>query len=188
MKTTSNLRPDPQKAALLVVDIQEKLSAVMQPDVLDRVVRNTGILAAAATEFGFPILMTQQYTRGLGETLASVRESIGATPSVEKNTFSCCLEPNFQQVIEDSSAQDIILCGMETHVCVLQTAFDLMDGGYRVFAPADALCSRTKQNWQIGLNLMQHAGVVVGSTELFVFQMLREAGTERFKKLSRMMR
>jgi nicotinamidase-related amidase len=82
----------------------------------------------------------------------------------------------------------VILCGQEAHVCVYQTALDLLEQGFKVFVVADAVCSRTKENWRLSLDLMRQAGCVVGSTEIFAFQLVNEAGTERFKKVSRLVK
>lgn len=181
-------RPDPQHVALVIVDVQEKLSAAMPKDVLAQVVRNIGILTAAAKEFQFPVLLTEQYPHGLGLTLEPIKSSLVDVVPLEKMSFSCCAVAEFCKQLEAKRARDILLVGMETHVCVTQTALDLLTDHYRVFLPADAVCSRSKQNWRLGLELMRQAGAVIGSTEMFLFMMLGEAGTERFRKLARLVR
>jgi len=180
--------PDPEQAALVVVDIQEKLAQVMDQEVMNKVVQNTIVLIEAARTFEYPILMTEQYTKGLGKTVSGLQDALQSVDPLEKLAFSCCGDRHFKAALKASGAKDILLCGIETHVCVLQTALDLLKEGYRVFLPADAVCSRKKLNWKLACNLMHDAGVVVGSTEIFIFQMLRESGTERFKKLSKLIR
>lgn len=179
---------DAQKAALVVVDIQEKLAGGMDESVLENVVRNTGILAAAAHELGLPIILTEQYPKGLGPTLEGVREAVGEVIPIEKMAFSCCGETKFLDALRETGARDVILCGMESHICILQTVLDLLEADYHVFVPADALCSRKKMNWRLGLEAMRQAGALVGSTEMFLFQLLGIAGTDSFKKLSKLVR
>ena len=103
----------------------------------------------------------------------------------EKLAFSCCKEPAMAPLL---TRPDIILCGSETHVCVLQTALDLLAQGRRVFVAADATCSRVKYNWRLSLDLMQRAGAVIGSAEIFAFGLLGAAGTDRFKRISKLVK
>lgn len=188
MPDLSVFRPDPQHAALVIVDVQEKLSAAMPDNVLQQVVRNIGVLVAAADEFHFPVLLTEQYPQGLGATLEAIKSRLTDVTPLEKMSFSCCAVADFCKQLEAKRVSDILLVGMETHVCVTQTALDLLTDHYRVFVPADAVCSRSEQNWRLGLDLMRQAGVVIGSTEMFLFMMLGEAGTDRFRKLSKLIR
>ena len=188
MTDSMNMRPDPTKAALVVIDIQEKLARVMEQKVMDKVARNTVIMVEAAREFDLPILVTEQYVKGLGKTVAPVQAALKDTPAMEKMEFSSCGSSEFRSELTATTARDIILCGIETHVCVLQTALDLLSEGYRVFIPADAVCSRSKTNWKLALNMMHEAGAVIGSTEIFVFQMLKVSGTESFKRLSKLIK
>lgn len=188
MPDLSVFRPDPQHAALVIVDVQEKLSAAMPDNVLQQVVRNIRVLVAAADEFHFPVLLTEQYPQGLGATLEAIKSPLTDVTPLEKMSFSCCAVADFCKQLEAKRVRDILLVGMETHVCVTQTALDLLTDHYRVFVPADAVCSRSEQNWRLGLDLMRQAGVVIGSTEMFLFMMLGEAGTDRFRKLSKLIR
>ena len=182
------LRPDPDKIALVIIDVQDRLATAMPEEAMQKVIRNTSIWIEAAKEFHFPVIVTEQYPRGLGATVNEIRTMLDEVQPVEKMGFSCWREPRFVRALEESKARQLILCGMETHVCVYQTALDLLEEGMDVFLPADAVCSRTKFNWKVGLNMIHIAGGVVGSTEAFLFQLLKEAGTERFKKFSRLLR
>lgn len=186
---TQSFLPDPARSALLVIDIQERLAAAMPPDALESVTRNTTILIETMREFNLPVLVSEQYPRGLGPTLPQILACLpeGARP-LEKLAFSCLGEPALAAQIEQLAGYDLIVCGIETHVCVLQTALDLLAAGRRVFVAADAVCSRTAANRQLGLDLLRQAGAVLGSAEIFAFGLLRAAGTERFKRISRLVK
>lgn len=181
--------PDPNNCALLVIDVQERLAVAMPGDVGTRVIRNTSILIRSAHEFHLPVLVSEQYPRGLGHTVPEVKHLLPeGTAPVEKVDFSCCAVPAFQPLLEQITGRGIILCGIETHVCVLQTALDLLQSGRRVYIAADACASRIKQNWRFGLDLMRQAGAVIASTETLVFGLLRAAGSEQFKRISQLIK
>jgi nicotinamidase-related amidase len=183
------LLPTPDRCALLVIDIQERLAAAMPSDILTAILRNTCILIETAREFHMPILVSEQYPKGLGPTVAEVRAALPAdTTPIAKLAFSCCREEAFANLFAGRPGLDFILCGMETHVCVLQTALDLLQQGRRVYIAADAVCSRTRSNWSIGLDTMRQGGAVIGSTEMFAFGLLGAAGTEQFKRISKLVK
>ena len=184
-----DLLPHPDRAALLVIDVQERLAPAMPADRLPDVLRNTRILIETAREFVLPILVSEQYPKGLGPTVPEIRAVLpdGCAPA-PKTAFSCCGEPAFAPLFDQIAGRDLILCGIETHVCVLQTALDLLEQGRRVYVAADAVASRTTLNWQTGLDLMRQAGAVIGTTEVFAFGLVRTAGTEQFKRVSRMVK
>lgn len=188
MEHFEKFKLDPGRTALVVVDVQEKLAAAMPPNVAADVIRNTVILVETAKEFGMPVLATEQYPKGLGVTVKEIQDALQPYAPIEKITFSSWRTLTFAKALEATGAQNVILAGMETHVCLLQTALDLLEKGLHVFIPADALCSRGKANWRAGLRVMEQAGAVVGSTEMFLFQMLETAGTDRFKRLSKLVR
>lgn len=174
-------------AQLVVVDVQEKLCRAMDEKVLEKLTNNISILLDAAAEMGVPALATEQYVKGLGETVPSLKEKL-CTPSLEKMTFSCCGGEGFMETLEKNGRRQVILVGMETHVCVLQTALELLSRGYVVHLVVDAVMSRRKQNWKTALQTMTQAGAVMTSTESVLFQLLRVAGTDEFKKLSKLVR
>jgi len=181
--------PKPDNCALLVIDIQERLAPAMPAGRLPDILRNTRILIKTACEFQLPVIVSEQYPKGLGSTLPEIRAALPPEViPIEKLAFSCCKEAEFEPVFNQLSTHDIILCGMETHVCVLQTALDLLQRGHRVYVAADAVCSRTELNEQLGLNLMSQAGAVIGSTEIFAFGLLGAAGSDRFKRISRLVK
>ena len=170
------------RAALLVVDVQDRLAAAMPAPVIEQVVRNTTILVEAARRLGLPIVVSQQYPKGLGTTLPAIEAALAGAPHVhrfDKLDFSACAS------LPDVAREQWIVCGMEAHVCVYQTARDLVARGYAVHVPADAICSRTKANWKVARKLLDRAGAIVTSTEVCVFDLLERAGSEDFKALSK---
>jgi len=174
---------DKNNAVLLVVDIQDKLAAAMKQR--EKVVENTLHLIELAKTFDMPVVVTEQYPRGLGSTVPEIKEALPAYAPIEKLTFNCCGVPDFSGALEQAGKRKIILTGMETHICVLQTALGLMQDGYAVHAVSDAICSRTKENWKVGLGFMHDAGAVITGTETVLFQLLGIAGTEEFKAVSK---
>jgi nicotinamidase-related amidase len=178
---------DRDSAVLLVIDVQEKLCKAMDSEVLRQLTGNVSTLLEAAKEMQIPVLVTEQYTRGLGETLPEIREKI-PVPAVEKMSFSCCGDEAFMNRLKDLGRKQVIVTGMESHVCVLQTVLELLAQGYHVHVVTDAVMSRKKKNWKLGLNMAASAGAVITSTEAALFQLLKVAGTEEFKKLSKLVR
>ena len=170
-------------AVLVVVDVQERLAAVMSER--QKVVGNALHLIEAAKVLHFPILLTEQYPKGLGPTVAEIREALPVYNPIEKLMFGCCGEPMFMDAIASTGKRKVVLCGMETHVCVLQTCLGLIKEGYTVHAVRDAICSRTKENYKIGTEFMRDAGAVITGTETVLFQLLEKAGTEEFKVITK---
>jgi nicotinamidase-related amidase len=177
------------RAVLAVIDVQERLLPAIPEERRTQVLRNVLIAIDAATILGLPTVASEQYPKGLGPTVPEVREHLGDTCTpVEKLVFSCGRSPEFRAALEATGRRDVILCGVEAHVCVLQTTLDLLGNGYRVFVPADAVASRRLLDWERGLALMERAGAVVGTTEIFVFQLLERAGTDEFRAISKLVR
>lgn len=186
-KPISDFRPLADDLALVVVDIQDKIAGAMPEKVLAQVVRNTNILLGVAGEFGMPVLVAEQNRRALGSTLPAVRLA-GEHSLVEKMSFSYFGEPAFVQALNSTGRRSVLLCGMEAHVCIYQITLDLLEEGRKVFVAADAVCSRAKLNWKLSLGAMRQAGAAVVPTETIVFQLLGEAGNERFKRMSALMK
>lgn len=174
------------EAVLVIVDIQERLAAAMSER--GKVVGNTIHLIEAAKLLSIPVILTEQYPKGLGPTVSEIREALPSYEPIEKLTFSCCGEPAFLKALSSSGRRKIILCGMETHVCVLQTCIGSLRDGYTVHAVRDAVCSRSKENFKTGIGFMRDAGAVITCTETALFQLLEKAGTEEFRILSRRIR
>ena len=170
-------------SVLVVVDIQERLAAVMSER--QKVIGNSLHLIGAAKVFHFPVLLTEQYPKGLGPTVPEIREALPLYKPIEKLMFGCCGEPMFMEAIASTRKSRVILCGMDTHVCVLQTCLGLIKEGYIVHVVQDAICSRSKENYRIGVEFMRDAGAVITGTETVLFQLLEKAGTEEFKAISK---
>ncbi|KAA0893573.1 hydrolase [Oryzomonas rubra] len=176
------------KAALVVIDVQEKLCLAMDDKILHKLTRNIAILLETAQELGIPALITEQYVKGLGATLPELKEKAGDAGYFEKMAFSCCGSADFMERLTSTGRTQVIITGMETHVCVLQTVIELRDAGFEVHVVRDAVMSRSKRNWQIAAEAMTLTGAVPTSTESVLFQLLKVAGTEEFKKLSKLVR
>lgn len=179
---------EPVRAVLVVIDVQEKLCAAMDQNALPQLTKNIGILLESANELAVPVLFTEQYVKGLGSTLPELKGRAPAAPSFEKLTFSCCGNGGFAKHLKQSGRTQIIVSGMETHVCVQQTVIELLGEGFDVHVVKDAVMSRSNDNKQTAIDAMMLAGAVPTSTEGVVFQLLKTAGTDSFKKLSKLVK
>lgn len=179
---------EPAKAVLIVIDVQERLCAAMDQGVLAQLVRNTGILLESARELALPVIFTEQYVKGLGPTLAELKEKAPDAACHEKMSFSCCGNAPFIEQLRKSGRTQVIVTGMETHVCVLQTVLDLLGDGFDVHVVKDAVMSRSGDNRQTAIEAMTLAGAVPTCTESVVFQLLKVAGTDSFRKLSKLVK
>lgn len=175
-----------ENTALVVVDIQERLAKIM--DQRDPVVKNTGILIQAAKRLGVPVVATLQYPKGLGPVVDELEQHLADAPHVEKNTFDCCGESGFTSALEGLKPKSVVLTGMETHICVLQSALSLREKGFNVHVVQDAVCSRSEENRRNGLSRMEKNGVEVTNTESVLFELLGAAGTPEFKELSKLIK
>ena len=168
-------------AGLIVVDMQERLlPAIFEPE---RVVQNVVRLIRGASILGIPVFATEQYRKGLGATVPDVAAALAGVEPIEKVAFSACGAAGLNAALKSRNISDIILCGIEAHVCVSQTCLDLLDQQLRVFVVADAVSSRTPENHRIGIERMRDAGAVIASTEMVQFELLEKAGTEEFKQI-----
>ena len=177
-----------ERSALLIIDMQTRLSAAMPIEARERVLRNTGILIEAARALAIPVVHTEQYPRGLGPTEPELARRLSEVQRLEKTAFSCCNAAGFDAMICTDTRTQWILCGMEAHICVLQTAIDLHARGLEVFLVEDAVCSRTEANHRNALTRLQQAGIVVSNTESVLFEWLRDATDPQFKALSALIR
>jgi nicotinamidase-related amidase len=179
------------RAALLVVDIQDRLLPAMPEAALADVMRNTQILITAADQLGLPVVVSQQYPRGLGATARPIEDALAKLRGVhrfDKLEFSAAAAPGFAALAPTLGRDQWIVCGMETHVCVYQTARDLVARGYAAHVCADAVCSRTAANRELGLGLMARTGALLTPTETVVFDLLGRAGSDEFRALSRVIK
>ena len=169
-----------EQSALLVIDIQERLAPAMQG--IDDVIKNTKTLLRAATLLEAPVLVSEQYPKGLGITVPDLRPMI-SEGTIEKISFSCMGEADFAERFTSLGRGQAVVAGIESHVCVLQTVMDLLASGIQVFVVSDATSSRTTANCELALRRMQAAGAEIVSTEMVVFEWLGQAATAEFKEL-----
>ncbi len=170
---------------IVIIDIQEKLMPAMEQK--QRVVNNIINLLHLSKQFDLPVVITEHYPKGLGTTLPEVREFLTTRP-IEKVFFNCCDVEEFNNILDSHNLENVILTGVESHICVFQTCLSLLEKGYNVHVPLDAIDSRVSENWQIGLDLMKDAGAVITSTETVIYQILERAGTKEFKEMLRLIK
>lgn len=176
--------PHPESASLVVIDIQERLLPAMPPVEQVSLLRHVENLVQLFSELGGACLYTEQYPRGLGPTVPPLRGALEAFPGaarLEKVAFSACQEAGF---LDRELRRDVVLVGMEAHVCVLLTGLDLLARAHRVFVPFDAVASRAPANRDNGLALLTQAGATIVNTESLIFSALGRAGTDAFKRFS----
>lgn len=176
-----------QLSQLVIIDMQVKLASVMPAEALQGVVRNCGVLVQAAHLLAVPTILTEQYPQGLGETLSEIKQHLPNCRPVTKTAFSACGEPRFSQQLHRDKSQ-IVLAGMEAHICVLQTALALLQAGKQVFVAEDAVISRNPANKANALARLRDAGCVISNTESVVFEWLGNANHEAFKAVSKLIR
>jgi nicotinamidase-related amidase len=176
-----------EETGLILVDVQEAFRPVI--DGFDQVVANCGLLAEGFGVLGRPVLVSEQYPKGLGHT---VDELAGRLPGdarlIEKVRFSACGVDAFEEAMAATGARTWVVAGIEAHVCVNQTAHDLLERGFGVQVAADAVSSRTARNRELGLAKMSAAGAGTTSAEMALFEMLERAGSDEFKQISRLVR
>jgi len=182
------MKMEREQAVLIVIDVQAVLMKKMNQEVGKNVIQNIQTLLTFAKEMTIPILMTEQYPKGLGNTVPEIKMKMGPVLPIEKVSFSCCGVVAFNNQLNQLGRKQIILTGIETHVCVLQTASDLIQESYEVHVVADAICSRKRLDWEIGLRWMEKRGAMISTTEIIAFQLLKEAGTEEFRGLSKLLK
>jgi len=178
-----------EESVILLVDWQEKLLHAMPDEERQRSEHNASVLLKAARELEVPIVATEQYPRGLGPTALTLRALLPAnTPRIAKTAFSAATVPEVKAALESTGRKHVILLGMEAHICVWQTARDLLEAEYVVSVVGDAVLSRAPENCGVGLRLMETAGATIRSTETIVFEWLGDATHPGFKSISRLVR
>jgi len=172
-----------EQCALVVIDIQQKLlPPIFQKDQL---VRNSQLLIRAAGILKIPAIMSTQYAKGLGGTVPEIAALLPETEAIDKTLFSCFGSDVFCSLLKRLPGQrtTLLLCGMESHICVTQTALGALRGGYLVHVASDAVSSRTEWNWKIGLERMRAAGAIISSTEMMIYELMRSSSSAAFKEL-----
>jgi len=175
------------QVALVVIDVQEKLVPAMKHSISGVLVQHIGLLLEGFDALGLPVIATEQYSKGLGHTIADLNAATHQA-CIEKTSFSCCGETNFMTALEKTGAKQVILVGMEAHVCVLQTLLDLRDRGYIVHLVRDAICSRFKMDFETAVANAAAAGAVITTTETALFQLVGGATHPGFKTVSQLAR
>lgn len=174
---------DADRCALVVIDIQEKLLPPIYQKA--QLIKNSQLLIRLAGILKLPALVTTQYAKGLGNTAPEIASLLPETQAIDKQMFSCFGSDVFCSLLKrlPGNRNTVLLCGMESHICVTQTALGALREGYIVHVASDAVSSRTEWNWKIGLERMRAAGAVISSTEMIIYELLRSSGAPAFKEL-----
>lgn len=170
----------------LFIDIQDRLFPHVQES--GQLEKNLIMLAAGLKALEIPLLITEQYTKGLGFTILPLKMALGDYSAIEKIAFSCCDEPDFIDAINQTGRKNVILCGIETHVCVLQTAMDLLQSGYQPVVIEDCVSSRKLSDKNTAIERMRKEGAIISSLESILFELTRYSGTETFKVISKLVK
>ncbi len=174
------------QTVLVVIDVQSKLLPVIYDypalvENIKRIIKCTQIL-------GIPIVLTEQYPRGLGSTVEEIKETLSEYHPIEKVSFSCCEEENFINRIKQLNRKQILVCGIEAHICVYQTCMDLVSEGYEVHLLIDAISSRKRDNRNLTIEKLNGMGVQITSVEMALFEILKDATSDEFKRISRIVK
>ncbi len=172
--------------ALVVIDVQERLLPHIYEN--DQLEKNCNTLISGMKILSIPLLVTEQYSKGLGPTIESVRNTLGDIKPIEKMSFSCCGESSFLHALEKLNKKNVILCGVEAHVCVMQTALDLCERGFQPVLIADCVSSRKLHDKTQAVERMRQTGVIISTSESILFELCQVAGTEQFKAISRLVK
>jgi isochorismate hydrolase len=170
----------------LIIDIQERLYPAMWGKEL--LLKNTLVLIQGLKELKNQLFVTQQYTKGLGETIPEIKSEIPDFCFIEKRNFSCFDEPLFLERLKKSGAKNIIICGIESHVCVLQTAVDLKDAGFNPIVVMDCVSSRTKENLELAKERFRYEGIMMTSYESILFELTRSSLAVEFRTISKLVK
>ena len=171
---------------LAIIDVQGRLASIVQEK--EALLRNLQILISGAKILALPVLWLEQYPRGLGPTVPEVADLLPDQEPLEKLCFSACGQEMFPGKLRESGRRQVLIAGIETHVCVYQTTRDLLDRGFHVEVVADAVSSRTVENKEIGLTRIRDEGAAVTSVEMALFELLRTAEAERFKEIAQLVK
>lgn len=183
MKKTT-IRRD--KAVIVVIDIQERLLPAMKNQT--EIARKAAMLIRGARILGTPILVTEQYPKGLGRTVPEIKEALGEIQPIEKTSFSVLGEPDFLEAFKELNRQDVIICGIESHVCVEQSALGFLNQGCRVYIMEDAVGSRSDGDKEVARHRMAEAGCIGSTVEAALFEMVGDAKDPSFKEISNLIK
>lgn len=175
------------KSVLLIIDIQEKLLKAQHNK--DKIQKNAVILAKAAKILNIPVIVSEQYPQGLGPTIAEIKENLPEKAKYyEKKSFSCCINAAFEVLLKETGRNQVLVCGMESHVCVHQTVSDLLSMGYEIYLVKDAISSRKEYECEVGIERMVFAGAVPACTEMVLFELIKCASHENFKQIQELIK
>jgi len=174
------------RSCLLVIDFQERIFPFIFEN--EKLLKNVPVLIQGLKAMELPVLVTEQYTKGLGFTVPAIAEVLSGIPRIEKSTFSCCDEPRFNLELATSGRENVIITGIESHVCVLQTVVDLVRQGYQAVVVEDCISSRKPNDKAIALERMRKEGAIITTYESILFELLRSSGGETFKTISRLVK
>jgi len=176
---------DAANSVFLLIDLQSNLAVAMKKEVYANCENNVNLIVSSCESMKVPVIVTEQYSKGLGNTVEPVKARLKEQyKPIDKLTFSCCGDSVFQSTFSKLDKKYVIVAGIESHVCVLQSVVDLIAQGYYVHVISDAVCSRYKIDWKNAMKYMRDAGAVITTTEIAVFQLLQKAGTPEFKAVS----
>lgn len=177
---------NPSNTALVIIDVQEKLLRVMHQK--ETLLKNVSILAQAAKVLEMPILWCQQYPKALGQTAPEVASHLEGVEAIDKMCFNCTGSSEFNEKLTKANVANVIVCGIESHICVYQTARQLKRKGYNVEVAADAVTSRTPENKQIAIDRLRAESIAISSTEMTLFDLLKTAKHEKFREISKLIK
>lgn len=180
------MRAYADETALMVIDYQTKLVPVMNDS--EKFVHNSAILISGMQKLDIPVIMTQQYTKGLGETIDEIRNIDGMPVAFDKITFSCIAEEDIYHALDRLKVKNVVVCGCEAHICVLQTIIDLLAEEYNVYVVCDCVASRHEKDKEAGLVRAKQEGAYITSYEAILFELLGRAGSDQFKEISRLIK
>ncbi|HKJ80334.1 MAG TPA: isochorismatase family protein [Prolixibacteraceae bacterium] len=170
----------------LIIDIQEKLFPVMWEK--EKLLKNCTTLIKGLEELSCPLVVTQQYTKGLGDTVGGIKEAVSAFKYIEKSAFSCCDEPTVINQLKELGAKNVIICGIESHVCVLQTAIDLKQAGFNPVVVMDCVSSRAQTSIELAKERFRFENIMMASYESILFELTRTSGTPEFRAISKLVK
>jgi len=175
-----------EETIAIVIDVQEKLLPHIHDN--ERILNNSVILLEGLKVLDVPLLVSEQYRKGLGPTVEEIQHSFPSFQPMEKMTFSCCDDQDIMSILKEKGRKNVILLGIETHVCVLQTVLDLIENGFQPVVIEDCTSSRKPSDKEIAIKRMRQEGAIVSSYESILFELARVSGTETFKSISRLVK
>ena len=175
-----------ERSCLVVIDFQERIFPFIHEN--EKLLKKVPVLIRGLNALGLPVMVTEQYTKGLGFTVGPIAGELEGIERIEKSSFSCCDEPRFSLQLAASGRENVVICGIESHVCVLQTTVDLIRHGYHAVVVEDCMSSRNPNDKAVALDRMRKEGAVITTCESILFELLRYSGGETFKVISKLVK